>query len=278
MNTAVTSCRREKHVWHRTGFRSEVEDDLLVTEAPLQIVLQYGDWEARQELTLAITMRTPGQDAALGLGFLLTEGLIQHPSEVQRIWHCPQVKPEEQGNVLKIALLPQVSVLPATLQRHFYMTSSCGVCGKTSIEAVQMAQCRPLRRGQVFTPAQIAQFSDQLRAEQTVFRYTGGVHAAGLFDEDGALRMMYEDVGRHNALDKLIGGMAAEGLLDVQMGSYAVFVSGRIGFELVQKCAVAGLACLAAVGAPSSLAVSLAQSVGMQLFGFVRGQTLNQYA
>jgi FdhD protein len=249
-------------------------DDILVTEEPLEIRLGHGPLDARMELRLSVTMRTPGHDQELALGFLYTEGVIDDPGQVVRVVYCENVRPEERGNVVRVELRPEVIVDPARWQRSFYTTSSCGVCGKSSIEAVQ-AQCRrPLPVASPVEPTLIIRLPDRMRAAQTVFKHTGGIHAAALFSMDGELLLLREDVGRHNTVDKLVGAT-----LDGRTRSDTILVvSGRAGFELVQKCIVAGIPVMAAVGAPSSLAVQLARENGLQLFGFVRDGRCNRYS
>jgi FdhD protein len=254
---------------------SAAADDLLVTEEPLEIRLGFGPLDAREEMRLSVTMRTPGHDEELTLGFLFTEGIIAAPHEVVRVAHCEQVKPEERGNVVRAELRPDAAVDPQRWQRNFYTTSSCGVCGKSSIEAVH-AQClRPIAPWGAIDPKAITALPERMRAAQTVFRHTGGIHAAALFDHAGRLLLLREDVGRHNAVDKVIGAALGSGL---SFARTLLLVSGRAGFELVQKCTVAGIPLMAAVGAPSSLAVRLAAESGLTLIGFLRGERFNIYA
>jgi FdhD protein len=250
-------------------------DDILVTEEPLEIRLGHGPLEDRREFRLSVTMRTPGHDEELALGFLFTEGLITSPDDVVRVTYCENVKEDERGNVVRAELRPDVVVDPVRWQRNFYTTSSCGVCGKSSIEAVH-AQCQqPIAAWGTVDPSVITALPERMRAAQTVFRHTGGIHAAALFDREGTLLLLREDVGRHNAVDKVIGA-ALNG--QVPTGNCLLLVSGRAGFELVQKCVVAGIPLMAAVGAPSSLAVQLARDGGLTLIGFLRGERFNVYA
>lgn len=252
-------------------------DDLLAVEEPLEIRLIYGPEDHRAEQNLAITMRTPGHDEELVLGFLISEGIISSMSDVLSIRYCETVKHEEErGNVMKVQLNPQLEFDLRSLERHFYTSSSCGVCGKTSIEAVHQSSCFNLSiNTPQFEPESVHAMPDALREAQAVFDHTGGLHAAGLFDKKGELIMMREDVGRHNALDKLIGAALAKGLLPLT--ELMIQVSGRASFELVQKALMAGAPVLSAVGAPSSLAVSLAHDSGMTLLGFVRNGRFNIY-
>lgn len=251
-------------------------DDILVTEEPLEIRLGHGPLGARQEFRLSVTMRTPGHDEELALGFLITEGIVADVADVVRIVPCENVKEEERGNVVRAELRPDVELDPARWQRNFYTTSSCGVCGKSSIEAVHAQCARPLGARPSLAPALITALPDRMRAAQTVFQHTGGIHAAALFNERGELLILREDVGRHNAVDKVVGCRASTALdMTTQQ---ILLVSGRAGFELVQKCVVAGIPAMAAVGAPSSLAVQLARDSGLLLIGFLRGERFNVYS
>lgn len=250
-------------------------DDILVAEEPLEIRVGHGPLEDRREFRLSVTMRTPGHDQELALGFLLTEGVIVDRAQVVRVEYCSDVKEEERGNVVRAELHPSVEVDPARWQRNFYTTSSCGVCGKTSIEAVRVDRPHPLALTTHFNGSMITSLPDRMRASQTVFKHTGGIHAAALFSASGELLVLREDVGRHNAVDKLVGAMLRQG---VTAEDRLLLVSGRAGFELVQKCVVAGIPAMAAVGAPSSLAVRLARDSGLLLIGFLRGDRFNIYA
>lgn len=249
------------------------QPDLLAVEEPLEIRLNYGPLEARKEKAIAITMRTPGHDHELALGFIYTEGIVKSKDQIVSITHCENVKDEERGNVMKVALHPEVDFDITKLERHFYTNSSCGVCGKASIDSVETG-CQVIINNDVFQEKLIHEAPDKLREAQKIFEYTGGLHAAGFFNLRGELEMMREDVGRHNALDKLIGaGIEME--KDLNQGF--VLVSGRASFELIQKSAMAGIPMLAAVGAPSSLAVDLAKKMNMTLVGFVRNSSFNIY-
>ncbi|CCH01615.1 fdhD-like protein [Fibrella aestuarina BUZ 2] len=255
----------------------EPQPDLLAVEEPMEIRLGFGDVTNRQQRSLSVTMRTPGHDFELALGFLLTEGLIQTREQVHSLRHCTDLgRQQVLGNIVRVELQPDVPVELGTLARNFYTTSSCGVCGKASIDAVRNTGCPLLPAVQPFVAADlIHQLPDQLRAAQAVFDHTGGLHAAALFDRSGMLRLLREDVGRHNALDKVIGASLQQGLLPLH--DSVLLLSGRISFELVQKALMAGIPLVAAVGAPSSLAVQMADEVGMTLLGFVRNGSFNSY-
>lgn len=271
MRTPVMPVRMLRH---EAGAEHDA-DDLLVTEEPLEIRLGHGPEHQRQEMRLSVTMRTPGHDAELALGFLITEGIVASANDVLRVAPCMDVKAEELGNVVRAELRPEVHLDPARWQRNFYTTSSCGVCGKSSIDAVHVQCAVPLPAAPVLPEEVLMRLPERMRAAQTVFKHTGGIHAAAVFDERGEPVLLREDVGRHNAVDKVVGAMAVNG---ISTAGKALLVSGRAGFELVQKCVVAGIPLMAAVGAPSSLAVELARSSGLGLIGFLRDARYNVYA
>lgn len=245
--------------------------DVLAVEEPLEIRLGYELDGQRKQQSISITMRTPGNDFDLAAGFLFTEGIVQHAHQIADVQHCGG-----QGNIVKVELAAAVEVDFARLQRHFYTSSSCGVCGKTSIEALHANACPllPPASWQI-DAAVIHDLPAQLRAAQAVFETTGGLHAAALFQPTGELVALREDVGRHNAVDKLIGAELQAGRTPLH--NQVLLVSGRASFELVQKALMGGIPMLAAVGAPSSLAVELAGEFGMTLIGFVRDERFNIY-
>ncbi|RYU78278.1 formate dehydrogenase accessory sulfurtransferase FdhD [Hymenobacter persicinus] len=251
--------------------------DVLAAEEPLEIRLGYGPAGQREHRTLSVTMRTPGHDFELTAGFLLTEGLIRSRAELTGVLYCPDVeKAEERENVVRAELAAGLPLDMPRLERHFYTSSSCGVCGKTSIEAVHAAACPVLPAdGPHVAASVIHELPGRQRAAQELFEQTGGLHAAALFSPAGELLLLREDVGRHNALDKVIGAALLADQLPLHQ--HVLLVSGRASFELVQKAAVAGIPIMAAVGAPSSLAVRAAQDFGMTLCGFVRQQRYNVY-
>jgi len=244
--------------------------DTLAVEEPLE--LRVGG------RALAVTMRTPGHDVELAHGFLLTEGVIGAVDDVTSARYCDSV--DETGrntyNVLDVALAPGVASPEIGVERNFYTTSSCGVCGKASLDAVRLrSRFSPAGDPVAVTPDVLAGLPDTLRAAQRVFATTGGLHAAGLFTADGTLLVTREDVGRHNAVDKVLGWALLQGR--VPATGCLLMVSGRASFELVQKAVMAGVPLLAAVSAPSSLAVDLAAEAGVTLVGFLRGDTMNVY-
>lgn len=254
-----------------------LHEDALVVEEPLEIRLVFGPRDNRQSQALAVTMRTPGQDEELALGFLFSEGIIGRIDDVLEIKHLKtQLAESAQDNILQVVLSPDLLFDPKQLDRHFYTTSSCGVCGKASIELVQTNTCYLLRKGfPNISASQLHCLPGQLRQVQSLFECTGGIHAAGLFDAKGQLELLREDVGRHNAVDKLIG--AALSKFSLPFTDKILLLSGRLSFELTQKALMAGIPIVAAVGAPSSLAVELADTYGQTLIGFLRDERFNIY-
>ena len=259
----------------RAGATEQITDQLALEE-PLEIRLLFGPSDRRMQQRIAVTMRTPGQDAALALGFLWTEGLLRNAAHFQSAAHQTRCRPEAAGNILEVALTPAAPVDLKKLHRNFYMSSSCGVCGKASMEAIHVAPAQQLPTPAPFlSRALLYSLPERLRARQSVFDRTGGLHAAALFTPEGTLLHLHEDVGRHNAVDKVIGAALQSGQLPLH--GAVLLVSGRASFELVQKALLAGIPCLAAVGAPSSLAVQLAQAHGLTLVGFLRDHRANVY-
>ncbi|MEI5134801.1 formate dehydrogenase accessory sulfurtransferase FdhD [Streptomyces libani] len=249
--------------------------DTLVAEEPMEIRLG--------GKPLAITMRTPGDDFALAAGFLVSEGVLASAAELANIVYCAGATGEGGSNtynVVDVRLADGVPVPDITLERNVYTTSSCGLCGKASLDAVRTTARWPLDTSADtpvrIEPATLSALPDRLRAAQRVFERTGGLHAAALFTTDGELLDIREDVGRHNAVDKIVGRALQQGRLP--LSSCVLMVSGRASFELVQKAVMAGIPVLAAVSAPSSLAVDLAVETGLTLVGFLRGTSMNVYA
>jgi FdhD protein len=272
MATAAQPLRRNTANVHvvalNEGVRSE-RTDTLAAEEPLEIRVQGPGQEQR---SVAVTMRTPGGDFELAVGFLFTEGLIV-PGDVSRVAYCDNLPGEDQQyNVVSVTLSRPFDF--EQMKRNFYATSSCGVCGKAALDDIEV-RCAPVAEGTRVTTATLIGLPDGLRKAQKVFERTGGLHAAGLFTPEGKLVSIREDVGRHNAVDKVIGEQVLGGR--VPLADHVLQVSGRLSFEIVQKAAVAGIPIVSAVSAPSSLAVEAGSRFGMTLVGFVRDGRLNVY-
>ena len=260
-----------------TGNQRETATDVVAGEEPMEIRLSIPQEDGVFTRSLSVTMRTPGDDFELAAGFLFTEGIVSAPRDIERIEYTSEGKKDQEGNVVTVSLRRGVQLDPQRLLRHFYVTSSCGVCGKTSLDAVRVVVPHKLHRGAPkVSSATVSSLPDVLRKEQSLFARTGGLHAAGLFSPKGKLIALREDVGRHNAVDKLVGEQFLKG--NVPLSGSVLQVSGRGGFEIVQKAIVAGIPILSAVGAPSSLAVDLAREFDMSLFGFVRESRFNVYS
>lgn len=258
------------------GRRTDFEDALAIEE-PLEIRLDFELAGRRARKSISITMRTPGDDFALAAGFLFTEGIVRSHSDIASIQYCKSPDSEEHSpNIVRVELQPGIVFDAVKLQRNFYTTSSCGVCGKASLDAIRQQGCPTLSAdGPRILPALVHGLPDQLRSAQRTFDLTGGLHACGLFTPDGELLSVFEDVGRHNALDKLIGNAILTSA--DTLASSILVLSGRISFELVQKALMAGIPIIAAVGAPSTLAVELAHEHNLTLLGFVRDERFNIY-
>ena len=273
---ARASTTRKRVAQVRDG-TTQGRDDVLAVEEPLEIRLYPPDGEPFVQVS--VTMRTPGHDFELATGFLYTEGVLTDPEQVHSIRYCTDssVEGEQQYNIVNVILRPGVAFDRERLRRNFYTTSSCGVCGKASIEAIHVRGIPPIVDETFVVDAAIfPRLEDTLRRSQSIFDKTGGLHASGLFDRDGRLIASREDVGRHNAVDKLIGYAVLE--RKVPLNRHILMVSGRASFEIMQKAAAAGIPIVAAVSAPSSLACDLARAFGMTLVGFVRGSRFNVYA
>jgi FdhD protein len=244
--------------------------DYLVAEEPLEIRVNGSP--------LSVTMRTPGNDLELAAGFLLTEGIISSRAQIARLEYAPPARdqPAAKNNVVEVALTPDADFDGSRLQRNFFVASSCGICGKTSIESVRVRGTRAPNPDFRISPEILCAIPDRLRAAQAIFERTGGLHGAALFSSQGELIGIREDVGRHNAVDKLIGWALLEGR--TSLADCMMLVSGRAGFEIVQKALVAGVPLVASVSAPSSLAVQLAREFHLTLAGFLRGRRFVIYA
>ena len=251
------------------GESLEVRDDRVVGEAPLEI---RAAGPRQDPVAVAVTMRTPGHEAELAVGFLRTEGLIEGSHVVgTAAGHLAELSQPDDTIVVRLSTPFDVSKVA---ERHFVATASCGICGKASIDEIAL-RCDPLPPGPVIARSIILALPDLLRAAQPAFKETGGLHAAGLFAPNGALIAIREDVGRHNALDKVIGSQVLAGVLPLR--ERILMVSGRVSFEIVQKAAVVGIPIIAAVSAPSDLAIDTAERLGVTLIGFLRGNGFNVY-
>jgi FdhD protein len=242
--------------------------DFLAAEEPLEIRVG--------ENPLSVTMRTPGHDLELAAGFLFTEGLVQRREQIAAIKKAARDDAPNRGNVVEVELSADAAPDFVKMQRHFFAASSCGICGKASIDSVRSRLLQPPNPAFRLDPELLVRLPDALRSSQDVFERTGGLHAAALFDSRGALLVLREDIGRHNAVDKVIGWALREGR--VPLSESVMLVSGRGGFEIVQKAIVGGLPVVASVSAPSSLAVQLARELRLTLIGFLRGRRFVVYA
>jgi FdhD protein len=263
----VTARRRVQHV---TADDAVARPDTLVVEEPLEIRIN--------GKPVSVTMRTPGSDVELAQGFLLTEGVIGHRDDVLTVRYCKGAGADNVNtyNVLDVTLSPDVAMPAVDITRNFYTTSSCGVCGKASLEAVRtISRHCPGDDPSTVKANTLSAMPERLRTEQKVFASTGGLHGAALFDMDGATLAVREDIGRHNAVDKVIGWALEQDRMPLT--GTVLLVSGRASFELTQKAVMAGIPVLAAVSAPSSLAVDLASQSGLTLVAFLRGESMNVY-
>jgi FdhD protein len=252
--------------WNDGALRRK--EDYLAAEEPLEICVG--------ENPLSVTMRTPGNDVELAAGFLFTEGLVQRREQILSLENAPQDGEKNPGNVVVVELSPESAPDFEKMRRHFFAASSCGICGKASIDSVRSRTLRPPNPEFRLDAEALVAMPDALRASQAVFGRTGGLHAAALFDAAGRLLVLREDIGRHNAVDKVIGWALLKDRLP--LSDLVLLVSGRGGFEIVQKAIVAGLPIVASVSAPSSLAVQLARELGLTLIGFLRGRRFVVYA
>ncbi len=249
------------------GEGSSTAADAIAVEEPLEI--RVGG------RSVAVTMRTPGHDAELATGFLLTEGVVRSEADIVEVAHCESGQARQTGNVINVFLAAGVEVDFQRLTRHVFASSSCGLCGKAAIDAVIQTH-PPVSSSLRISAAILESLPEKLRASQKAFDATGGLHAAALFDATGSMLVAREDVGRHNAVDKVIGWALQQGL--TPLNALVLLVSGRVSYEIVQKALAAGLPLICAVSAPTSLAVELARESGLTLVGFLRGRTMNLYS
>ncbi|GMU78652.1 MAG: sulfurtransferase FdhD [Acidimicrobiia bacterium] len=246
------------------------QPDRLVTEEPMEIRVA---GPGRPPVPVAVTMRTPGSDFELAVGFCVSERVVGHPADVATVAYCLRGDGPQEYNVVTVTTRSPIDV--DAHRRAFVSNASCGLCGKTTLDQVE-SECPPVASRAVVTPAALTTMPDRLRVGQDVFAATGAVHAAGCFSADGELVVLREDVGRHNALDKVIGWATLGGHLP--LAASVLLVSGRVSFEIVQKAAVAGIPVIGAVSAPSSLAVQAAERLGVTVVGFLRGHRFNVYS
>ncbi|MFZ9982009.1 MAG: formate dehydrogenase accessory sulfurtransferase FdhD [Cyclobacteriaceae bacterium] len=250
-------------------------NEQVVSEEPVEIRIETGFADERIQKSISVTMRTPGHDEELAIGFLFTEGIISSREQVSSVeFLVSGLLVDLNKNIVLVKLVPGYKPEINKTERNFYTTSSCGVCGKASIDSVRL-NCSPVQSAFRISPETLLQLPEKLRSSQSLFDLTGGLHAAGLFDEAGNSILVREDVGRHNATDKVIGAGLKNKILP--KGNYILMLSGRISFELIQKAAMAGIPAVAGVGAPSGLAIELAESLSMTVFGFVRDKRFNVY-
>ena len=259
------------------GDCAKEQSDHVAVEEPLEIRLGFSTPEGRTAQSISITMRTPGNDEELAVGFLFTEGIIRSHGDVSDVAHCGPPAPDTGNhNVVRVDLADGVQVDLGRLQRNFYTTSSCGVCGKSSLDALRVTGAEPVASSFKVPLEVLTAMPDKLRETQATFDQTGGLHAAAAFDSQGEILVTREDVGRHNAVDKVAGALYSDGHLPAS--DMGLLVSGRASFELMQKALMCGMPLLAAVSAPSSLAVKLAKEFDVTLVGFLRGDTFNIYS
>ncbi|MEH2035455.1 formate dehydrogenase accessory sulfurtransferase FdhD [Nostoc sp.] len=266
-----TKSKTKATVWVVENGKMRSRLDQLTTEEPLEIRL------VPLQKTVAVTMRTPGADFELAAGFLYSEGVVSRREDIRRISYCVDelVDGEQRHNIVNVELRDGLIPDLQPLERHFYTSSACGVCGKASLEALRLRGCPVIPSGPTVTPAIVYSLPDKLRAAQGIFTATGGLHAAAIFDTQGQLLNLWEDVGRHNALDKLIGTALLSD--ELPLNNCIILVSGRSSFEILQKSTTAGVPIVCSVSAPSSLAVSVAKEFGITLIGFLRGERFNIY-
>ena len=265
--------------WEKDQFITA--SDLLATEEPMEIRLGYGEMDNRLEKTIAVTMRTTGNDFDLALGFLFTEGIVHSYESILSVKYCSDHgKEESKNNIVRVELRPEVVPDLNLSERNFYTTSSCGICGKASIDNIKTVcqfdentnQSEQLK----VSAKTIASLPEKLKTKQLIFEHTGGLHSSVLFDLNGTLTSLYEDVGRHNALDKIIGWALQKGQLPLR--NNILLVSGRTSFELIQKAYMSGIQIVVAIGAPSSLAVDFSNEIGITLVGFTKKDRFNVYS
>ena len=260
-----------------SGSSIVTSEDHVVIEEPLEIQLCSSTVDSSAAKSISITMRTPGHDQDLAVGFLFGESIIQNEGDIKSIDLVGETDTKHGlQNIVRVTIEPSVILDMEKLTRHFYTTSSCGVCGKTSIQALENNGCKPNQSKFSISQSKIIALPKKLQEEQMTFNKTGGLHAAAIFNSDGEIVLVREDVGRHNAVDKVIGSLFKSKKLPAN--EFGIIVSGRTSFELMQKTIVAGIPMLVAISAPSSLAIDLAKTYDITLIGFLRGEKFNIYS
>lgn len=259
------------------GYESSSLLDILSVEEPLEIRISYGPETEKIHKNISVTMRTPGNDFDLAIGFLFTEGIITSYQDIKKVYHTQTDCSFQKKNIVQVDLEENFIPHLMSSDRNFYTTSSCGVCGKSSIQSIKTVSAyNPLDNLKLnISTTVLYQLPKKLKTAQSSFAVTGGIHASGLFTIEGDLVILQEDVGRHNALDKLIGNALANNLLP--LNRHILLLSGRASFELIQKAAMAGISIVVAIGAPSSLAVELAKEFNIKLLGFLKEDRFNIY-
>lgn len=277
MTQLIDSSIQKVQIQRFTELDSDSREDLLAVEEPLEIRISYSYGNQIGMKSISVTMRTPGNDKDLALGFLFTEGIIDSIDQVKSVSYSKVDCSNNKENIVVVELNEGVEPNLGTADRNFYTTSSCGVCGKGSIQSIKTVSKFQgmVPEIQLFGAKVLFDLPEKLRSAQDNFEVSGGIHASGIFTSDGELMFLREDVGRHNALDKLIGHALQEGLLP--LNRFVLLLSGRASFELIQKAAMAGISIVAAIGAPSSLALELAKEFNITLIGFLKNNRFNIY-
>lgn len=259
----------------RSGRRESAEDHL-ATEEPMEIRITYNGGAGSAQTSISVTMRTPGEDFDLAAGFLFSEGIISSRHDIVDIAYCTDTETPQEQNVVTVTLAPDVEFDLDRVRRNFFANSSCGVCGKATLDSLQLSGYRPIESGAALSAEVLRSLPNTMREQQRTFAVTGGLHASALFETHGALTALREDIGRHNTVDKLVGFKLMTG--DLPLDRYVLLVSGRAGFEILQKSLVARIPIVAAIGAPSTLAADLATEFGITLVGFLTQDGFNVYS
>lgn len=254
----------------------EATDDHLATEEPMEIRVAYHDGDGPAQTSISVTMRTPGHDFELAAGFLFSEGIVRNRDDLVDIAYCTDTETPQEQNVVTVTLAPSIDFDVDRLDRNFFANSSCGVCGKATLDSLQLSGYRPIESETTMSAEVLRSLPNIMREQQRTFAATGGLHASALFQPNGDLVALREDIGRHNTVDKLVGANLMEG--DLPLDRYILLVSGRTGFEILQKSLVAQIPIVASIGAPSTLAADLATEFGITLVGFLTEDGFNIYS